>query len=260
MILTGELYSKVLEMDTGITIVSPSNYRIRGKLKLCYLLHGLMGNSKSWLNNTMLNVYADKYNMIFIMPEVQRSFYMDQKYGLDYFTYIVDELPVIVETMFNVSRNREDTIIMGVSMGGYGALKAALTRPDLYSECFAFSSAMLYLNEFLDEFRESKSDVNFRSIYGRRLLTDIRSIFGEGLKEGEDDVLLTLARELSQENRPNIHMYCGEQDYLRDDNLRFKNDLIELGYNIDYREWAGEHDWYFFDKALEEALKVYFNK
>ena len=260
MILTGELYSKVLEMDTGISIVSPSNYRIKGDLKVCYLLHGLMGNNTSWLNNTMLNVYADNYDMIFIMPEVQRSFYTDQKYGLDYFTYIVDELPIIVETMFNISKSREDTIIMGASMGGYGALKCALSRPDLYSECFAFSSGFLYLDEFLESFKKSKEDVNFRSIYGKRFLTDIEAIFGEDLIEDENDILLNIAGDLPIDNRPNINMYWGDRDYLREENIRFKNDLLELGYNIEYREFEGEHDWYFFDRALEKGLESYFNK
>lgn len=260
MILSGDLYSKVLGMETGITIVTPENYRDKEKYKVAYLFHGLMNNNSSWLNNSMLNVYKEKYNMIFIMPEVQRGFYSKMKYGFDYFKYISEELPMIIEKTFNISSAREDTITMGASMGGYGALKLALTYPEKYSSAFVFSSANLYLDERVESFKKDGIDIDKLPIFYRRVYNDFRAIYGEDLKVKEEDILLNLAKKVPENLRPTIYMFCGKEDKLLDDNRRFYKELDEFTYKIEYNEWEGNHDWYFFDRALKESLEIYFKK
>ena len=49
MRLSGSVYSKILDMDTGLTIVTPNKLR-ESKYKVVYLLHGLCGNDRSWLD------------------------------------------------------------------------------------------------------------------------------------------------------------------------------------------------------------------
>ena len=80
--------------------------------------------------------------MAVIMPEVQRSFYCDMTNGPRYFTYIVDELPALCQRLFRVSARREDNFVAGLSMGGYGAMKAALSRPERYAAAASFSGAV----------------------------------------------------------------------------------------------------------------------
>ena len=72
------------------------------------------------------------------------------KYGLKYFSYITEELFKICKNIFNISSKREDTAIMGASMGGYGALKCALSKPEQYGFCGAFSPAFLFLKDYLN--------------------------------------------------------------------------------------------------------------
>ena len=74
------------------------------------------------------------------MPEVNRSFYTDMAYGPEYFTYITEELPGLCESMFHISTSSEDRYIAGMSMGGYGCLKAALSHPECYTGCAAISA------------------------------------------------------------------------------------------------------------------------
>lgn len=74
-----------------------------------------------------------------VIPEVQRSFYIDGAYGLNYFTYVSQELPAACHRMFGLSLEREKNYVMGLSMGGFGALKCALTYPERYAGCGSFS-------------------------------------------------------------------------------------------------------------------------
>ena len=60
------------------------------------------------------------------------------KYGLPYFSYLTEELPTICKSIFRISADREHTAVMGGSMGGYGALKCALSKPEQYGMCAAF--------------------------------------------------------------------------------------------------------------------------
>ena len=74
MILRGSVYSSMLEMETGITVIIPNKFNMEQNYQVVYLLHGLCGGNGDWANYTMLPVYANDYNAIFVMPEISRSF------------------------------------------------------------------------------------------------------------------------------------------------------------------------------------------
>ncbi|MGK5654352.1 alpha/beta hydrolase-fold protein [Brevibacillus formosus] len=147
----------------------------------------------------------------------------------------------LCKSVFNVSSEREDTIIIGDSMGGYGALKCA------------FSSPCLFLKEDLDEHGEIEK---FRMVYGEQLLKDFQEILGGNLEWSDQHEILNLANKIKDQSvRPKIYMACGTEDFLRDTNERFNNEMQKLNFDIEYEEWSGNHDWYFFNEALRKALK-----
>ncbi|MGB4406586.1 MAG: alpha/beta hydrolase family protein [Sphaerochaeta sp.] len=145
------LFSGTLMMDTSVTIIFPQNCaRIRedrkpfftGPYKVLYLLHGLKQNETSWIRMSSIERYVSQLPLVVVMPSVHRSFYTDQERGFPYFTYVADELPALVKEMFNISSKREDTFVAGLSMGGYGAIKLALSRPEQYGYAASLSGAL----------------------------------------------------------------------------------------------------------------------
>jgi len=72
------------------------------------------------------------------MPSVGRSFYADLPNGQNYFTYLLEELPQYLSDVFDLSPRREDTLIAGLSMGGYGAFKAAFLHPERFAAAGSF--------------------------------------------------------------------------------------------------------------------------
>ena len=139
---SGTVQSQVLQMKTGLNVITPVDIlKDDRKYPVVYLLHGLSDNCYDWNENTQLTLLANTYGIAFIIPEVQRSFYTDMAYGLKYFTYVADELPQIAQRLFPISGRREDSYVMGLSMGGYGALKCVFLRPDRFAGCGAFSAA-----------------------------------------------------------------------------------------------------------------------
>ena len=112
------------------------------KRKVLYLLHGLSDDGSAWQRYTSIETIAALYGLVVVMPSVGRSFYTDQPNGQKYFSYLTDELPHYLKDVFGLSPHREDTLIAGNSMGGYGAFKAAFLHPELYSAAASFSGVL----------------------------------------------------------------------------------------------------------------------
>jgi len=255
MILRGNIFSQSLMMDTGITILTPSKYKRGTPYKVAYLLHGVCANHTNFVDYTMLATYAAGYPCIFIMPDGHRSFYADMVYGQKFFTYITEELPQICRSTFQISAEPEDTFIMGGSMGGYGALKCALTYPERYGACCALASGALYLKDFLREMDNHDQKGTPLSPWGELLIGDFRAAFGEHFTWSADIELLELAKRIKNPaDAPRFYSLCGKSDDLLGLNRQFTRDMQNLLFDYTFEELPGGHDWPFFDAALKKAL------
>lgn len=253
-IFSGNFYSESLAMTTRIQVIFPdvSNDVTpvnTGTPRVLYLLHGLGGDCEEWTRFSKIEYYAKKYNFIIIMPQVQRSFYCDAAYGPRYFTYIADELPAICSRWFRLEGARENTFIAGESMGGYGALKAALSRPERFAAAASLSGVLDY------------------GALSRRILSgewedvlpqELRGIHGEtGLPEKKDDLLALVRQTVPHPLRPRIIQLCGTEDFLYEDNQTFRAAAEEAGYGITYLEGPGDHEWPYWDKAVQHAFQFF---
>jgi S-formylglutathione hydrolase FrmB len=256
MILRGNFSSEILHGNTGISVLIPD--KCEGPFRLVYLLHGLHGDHNTWLDNTMLPIFAKKYNVVFVMPQVNRSFYANLKYGRRYFDYISEELPRVTRNNFNVSAKREDTAIMGCSMGGYGALWFAISFPDQYGFCGAISPACLDVKKVLDALRKDYEKYINTGLEAKEILTDLYAIYGEGLEYRADyDVAHLVKNFPADKPMPKIYATCGIEDDLRNENLIFKDEMKNTTFDFTYEEWPGGHDWVFFNEALRKTLEVW---
>lgn len=239
----------MLGRDTDVAVALPNAFRSSSPFRVAYLLHGLMSDAWDWLDNTMLNVFVNETGTAVIMPEGGRSFYTDMRYGARYFSYITRELPVMAKSVFNISGKREETAVLGGSMGGYGALKCALACPEQYGFCGAMSSGGLYFGEYFEQI--SKYEIKRDALY-----PDFEAIFGEELVCGEVDDLPTLSKRMAEAaQKPYIYGVCGKQDGFLEMNDRFFAELAALGYDVCYEQIAGAHDWYYFNDALRCTLE-----
>jgi S-formylglutathione hydrolase FrmB len=260
MILRGDFYSTVLRSTTNIQILIPDNVKDEGPYRIVYLLHGLHGAQGSWCDYTMLPYYAKDYHAVFVSPEAGRSFYSDLKYGQRYFAYVGGELPQVCKKIFNISAKREDTAVMGCSMGGYGALKLALTYPENYGFCGAVSPACLFIKGILDSIRKDPAAMRKGGEDNQAILMDLYTIFGEDLvPREENDIIDILAKFPAGREKPKIYTACGTEDDLRKENLLFKEEIQKAGFDYTYEEWPGGHEWYFFNEALKKALQFWYS-
>ena len=148
MHLRCDFFSEALSLSTSMTVLLPQRTTTQigmeghasdGPPPVLYLLHGLSDDDTIWLRRTSIERYAAPLGLAVVMPQVHRSFYTDQAYGGRYWTFLTEELPELVGSLFRVSDRREDTFVAGLSMGGYGALKWALRHPERFAAAASLS-------------------------------------------------------------------------------------------------------------------------
>ena len=256
MILRGNYVSDTLRLSTNIQVFIPD----QGKepFRVVYLLHGLHGDQGTWIDNTMLPIFAKDYNVVFVMPEAGRSFYFNQIYGRKYYDYVSDELPDICRKIFNISAERDDTAVMGCSMGGLGSLRLALTRPDRFGFCGAISSACIYFKPMLDGLRDDPGPFLQSGPEAEAVVADLYNIYGDSLEYRADYDIRELVKNFPADKpKPKIFSTCGTEDDLRKENVKFADEMKKTDFDFSYEEWTGGHDWYFFSDALKRTLEYW---
>ena len=239
-----DYYSEIMHRNARMDVILPEGELVaKAPWKLLLLLHGMTDDHTIWQRRTTLEEYVRYKNMCVVMPTTYLGFYTNTYRGERYFDHIADEVIAIVRRMFPlVTKERSETYVAGLSMGGYGAVKCALSRPDVFSKAASFSGALDIASA--SNLEENDPMVNFWA-----------DIFGpqEGVRGGRDD-LFRLASEL-KENRPELFIWCGTEDFLYAMNTAFRDHLEEIGYPHVYTETPGFHDWLYWEREIRNAIE-----
>lgn len=215
-----------------------------------YLLHGLSDDHSIWMRRTSVERYAAPLGLAVIMPCVHRSFYANMANGYRYWDFVSDELPAIARSMFKLSSRREDTFVAGLSMGGYGAFKLALSLPNTFAAAGSLSGALDIVG------RSNRSDAN-------SFPEDMRLVFGDmgTLRKPENDLLKQASNlAASPAPKPFLYQWCGTEDFLYKDNLSFYHHAQTIGLDVHYEEGPGDHRWLYWDTQLRRFLDLIVEK
>lgn len=254
---SGTFFSKALSRPVHFTAVLSNdcqwgvdtNPHFKRPAKNVYLLHGYSGCDTDWFTNAPLGDLANRFNVNFFMPNGDNSFYLNQpETGSQYCTYVGEEFVEYTRKTFGLSTKREDTLIGGLSMGGYGTLHTALTYPETFSKAIALSSANIVpMLKFMTP--EQQNPMANYEYYAHT--------FGDLSKAAETDANIeVLAKKvLNNENRPELFMACGTEDFLIEANKGLKEYLDSIGYPVTFETAPGVHDFVFWREFLKKGLE-----
>lgn len=239
-------FSEVLGVQSTIWVLIPQN--VRGQQEqgcpVMYLLHGLSDDHSMWMRNSSIERYAAAAGIAVVMPAVGRSFYTNMVSGYDYWTYISEELPALVTRLFPVSSKPQQTFVAGLSMGGYGAFKLALSYPERFGAAASLSGAL-------------DMSANYAKDCTSKKRNDLELIFGRSAElESTPHDLFHLARQQldSGNTVPRLYQWCGTEDFLYEYNVRFRNHMKNLALPLEYHESPGEHSWKYWDEQIEKVV------
>lgn len=239
--------SQALLHPTTVKIVMPDNGNAK---RTMYFLHGALSDAKNCLDNTDMQKYADKYNMAVVIPDGGNSFYIDHGAAFgNYGKFAGRELVDVAGAEFGFPKEREDTIIAGFSMGGYGALRNGLKYSKNFGHIIAMSPACIYepgiykLN-------------NTRFAYYKKVLFD--NVFKEKINPGEfSENYRYLIKNMLKNKKdiPPIYMTCGTKEDISLLTDEFAEFLAEHSVKYEYVKDEGKHDWNLWSRQIEPAIK-----
>lgn len=224
--------SAALNRDMQYRVVLPLSVALGQRLPAVYLLHGGGGGFRDWTNDSDVARFAES-GLVLVMPEGNSSYYTNAVNPPQdrYEDYIVSDLIPDVESKFPVATGRSNRAIVGISMGGFGAVKLALRYPDLFIFAGGISSAI---------------DVPRRASSIKRLQQSrhYNSIFGpSGSQTRRDNDPFVLVRTKNPEAVPYFFLTCGEQEGLLPANREFATLLEARHFRFEFHTVSGGHDW-----------------
>ncbi len=257
--------SKELGMQTNVTIILPSfsfadimkgrkEVYVPGmKFQTMYLLHGGSGDDSDYVNFSNITRYADQNKLAVVMPSAYNSFYANLQYGPRVWNFISEELPKVCQTMFPLSPKREDNFVAGLSMGGSGAMKLALKKPEMFAAALCMSGASI-----------NPEKVGGFGKHRRRMPDDgpampsLESLFGDlsKFKGSEEDMYFQAEQNVEQgKELPKFYLTSGDKDFALEGVKEARDHLKKLGYDVFYEEVPGYgHEWDFWDLTLKKAI------
>jgi S-formylglutathione hydrolase FrmB len=196
-------------------------------------------------------MWAENMGLAVVMPSGENAFYMDVlvKNGClgDFGEYVGHELVEVTREMFPLSREREDTFIGGLSMGGFGACRTGLKYCNVFSKTAVLSGA-LHIYEYPREWVETKGNT----------IGEVRNFGVLDETENSDRNPRYLIRKISEDpalSFPDFYIACGLQDVLLEANRSIAAALKEAGADVVYEEGEGIHDWIFWDTYIRHVLR-----
>ena len=220
------------------------------KMKVLFLLHGYTGDAWNWVPEHL----AQKYNFAVVTPNGENGFWLDGlSTGHKYCTFVGSELVGYIRRTFGLALTPDDTYIMGLSMGGFGALHTAFTYPENFGKTAAMSSALI-----IHEIAKMKpGDDNGMANYAY-----YRECFGEleTVEESDSNPEVLVKRLKEKGSIPAIFMSCGTEDFLIENNRQFHSFLQDIDVPHTYFESKGSHDMDFWNEYTEKFVELMFGE
>ena len=247
-------FSQTLNVAVSINVILPEAAQGIGVAagtpealpRVLYLLHGYSDDHTIWQRRTSVERYAASRNLAVIMPGVNHSFYLNEWQGERYWDFVSQELPLLVQRFFRVSTAPEDTFVAGLSMGGYGAMRLALTYPERFAAAATFSGAVDLVRRVKDSGKQGHAGIT-------RLFEH-----PEAVKGSDADLFALMKKNAKAPHKPRILVACGDADFIFADSKKFFPALQKAGWDAAWSEKPDTgHVWSYWDEMIEVFINTY---
>jgi putative tributyrin esterase len=224
--------SVALEREMPYRVFLPEHVTKGMKLPVVYLLHGRGPDFRDWSNSSDVSKYALQ-GLILVMPEGNSSFYLNAaKIPKDkYEDYLAHDLVADVERRFPAQGGRAHRAIIGISMGGFGAMAMALRHPDMYVFAGGLSAAI----------DVPKRRFNLKRAGQWWLFQRIFGPIGSEERAARDPFVLV--KDADPRVTPYLYLTVGDKEPLLEPNRRFAAQLQGRGIAHEFHVKPGGHDW-----------------
>ncbi|ANI89652.1 XynC protein [Arachidicoccus ginsenosidimutans] len=237
---TVSVYSAAMERNIKSVVILPDSYDRKKPLPVVYLLHGFSGSYADWVTKVpAIKTYADEYNFIIVCPDGGfAGWYFDSPVdkSSQYETFVSKELVQWTDSHFSTINNRKGRVILGLSMGGHGALFLAFKHQDEYGAAGSMSGAV--------------DITGLASSFG---ISKLLGSYAEFPERWVNHSVIGLIPLLTNDSLKLI-IDCGSDDFLYQQNLALHNKLLYDKIDHDFITRPGAHTWEYWANSVQYEL------
>jgi S-formylglutathione hydrolase FrmB len=154
--LEGNLLGESAEPEVSIYLPPSYATDTNRRYPVVYMLHGYTGTDLGYFGSTgrQAHVIAERVfasgaakEMILVMPNCMNAYggcmYSNSVTAGDWEGYVAGDLVAYMDKNYRTIASREGRGLAGHSMGGYGTIRIAMKRPDVFNAIYALSSCCL---------------------------------------------------------------------------------------------------------------------
>ncbi len=237
--------SEVLQTEKSFLIHVPEGAGPENRLPVLYILHGAYSNPKDWVTSTTVTSLVENYRMIVVLPDgSELGWYVDSPIVKNsrYETYVSKDLVDYVDAHYPTVKDRTGRGIMGLSMGGHGALLLTAKHPDVFGSASSMSGILKISNhpgKWTIAEKLGPLDQN-------RQLWEANSVWDQAERFKDANV--------------RILFDCGVEDTKTGaigDNRELHEKLTALKIPHIWREMPGTHSWKYWRRHLESHMNFH---
>ena len=250
---TVQFQSKLINTTLPYNVILPVDYDTSSTTRypVLYLLHGLTGHYSDWISRTNVADYAAQYRMIVVTPEGNDGWYTDSAIVATdkYETYILKELIPDVQQRYRTIEARYGRGIAGLSMGGYGSLKFGLKSPSTFV-FVASMSGPLGVTRFSEKETGASGWATSLQLFG--------PVDSDTRKANDLFQIVSQVPAARIPSLPFFYFDCGTEDsaLIFPYNRELAGLMSEKKVPHEYRELPGDHSWAYWDKQVQEVLRI----
>jgi enterochelin esterase-like enzyme len=247
------LYAQTVDLQTSYRLMLPAGYdESDRRYPVLYMLHGVAGDSSEWQSIGLLEE-ADRMMasgeidpFIIVLPNGGAKYWVNHANGERWADYVVDDVVAQVDRSYRTIPSAEGRAIGGLSMGGEGALRLALTNPQVFGIAGAHSPSLrTSFDEFAPELQEIfGSPEAWRGVTPLWLVEDTDTAYN-----------LTLSIDVGEDDpwRPNVQLL---HDRMTSRGINHRFEVLEGEHAAEY--WIGNVDHYlsFYSSALSASASL----
>ncbi len=225
-----------------------------------YYLHGLGDNERSLVNSGGFQLIQDLReqgkigDFLIVTPEGGRTFYINSRDRRTPFSdFFLNEFIPYIEHHYRIRAQRSTRGIMGISMGGYGALRFAFAFPRLFGSVSGQSAALM---------PESPKGLEVAMNSGIRQAGLLGDVFGNPIDVAfwKLNSPFALARKNAADiSKLRIYFDCGTEDEYGFDRgaVALHEELNKEKIKHEFHLYSGGHNLVFFLQHLGESVEFH---
>jgi putative tributyrin esterase len=284
-----DFHSAALGVDKHYLVWLPPGYDGARRYPVIYLLHGLSGTERDWIDLGHLDRAAQELDLhaIVVMPDGDASFYADSATPADYDAcmrgpkvrffrrdetqatfcvrhadyerYLVEDLIAHVDATYATVAERRGRAIGGLSMGGFGALSIAMRHPELFASAASHSGvvALLYAGPHPYQPGQARllEDVSRWGEQVGPIGVLVRRIFGADLANWRAHDPAALAARLT-DGQLALYLDCGtEDDFALESPAAYLHDVLAArGIRHEFALVPGRHNFALWSERVKRSL------